>query len=147
MENNDKILQLLQQMEQTNRKQLLFTKILCILTALVLVFFLVMVACLGSAAGYVQELSGQLTDIADQVTGIADQAVTVLGNLETVTNKLAQVDLNSMISEVDTLVGSSQSAVEEALGKINTIDIDALNQAIKDLAAVVEPLAKLTRIW
>ena len=147
MENNDKLLALMEQMEKTNRKQLLFTKVLCVITALVLVFCLPLVAFLGGAAGYVQNLAVQLTGITNQVTGIADQAVTVLDNLETVTSELAQVDLNGMISDVDELVGSSQSAVEEALGKINTIDIDALNKAIKDLAAVVEPLAKLTKIW
>ena len=145
MENNEKLLALMEKMEENSRKQLLFTKVLSGLTALVLVFALVLVGYLCSAAGYVQELAGQLTGIVNQVTGIADQAVIVLDNLKTVTNELAQVDLNSMIADVDELVGSSQSAVEDALGKINTIDIDTLNQAIKDLAAVVEPLARLTR--
>ena len=145
MENNEKLLALMEKMEENSRKQLLFTKVLSGLTALVLVFALVLVGYLCSAAGYVQELAGQLTGIVNQVTGIADQAVIVLDHLETVTNELAQVDLNSMIADVDELVGSSQSAVEDALGKINTIDIDTLNQAIKDLAAVVEPLARLTR--
>ena len=145
MENNEKLLALMEKMEENSRKQLLFTKVLSGLTALVLVFALVLVGYLCSAAGYVQELAGQLTGIVNQVTGIADQAVIVLDNLETVTNELAQVDLNSMIADVDELVGSSQSAVEDALGKINTIDIDTLNQAIKDLAAVVEPFARLTR--
>lgn len=147
MENNEKLLALMEQMEKTNRKQLLFSKVLCVLTALVLVFCLVLVGCLCGAAGYVQDLAVQMTGIANQVTGIADQAVVVLNNLETVTNELAQVDLNGMVSDVDTLVSSSQSAVEEALTKINTIDLDTLNQAIKDLAAVVEPLAKITKIW
>ena len=32
------------------------------------------------------------------------------------------------------------------MGKLNAVDFDALNQAIKDLAAVIEPLAKMTRI-
>ena len=145
MENNEKLLALMEKMEENSRKQLLFTKVLSGLTSLVLVFALVLVSYLCSAAGYVQELAGQLTGIVNQVTGIADQAVIVLDNLKTVTNELAQVDLNSMIADVDELVGSSQSAVEDALGKINTIDIDTLNQAIKDLAAVVEPLARLTR--
>jgi hypothetical protein len=31
--------------------------------------------------------------------------------------------------------------VEEALDKLNGIDLDTLNRAIADLAAVVEPLA------
>lgn len=140
MENNDKILAMMERMEKTGRRQLLFTKVLCVLTALVLVFFLVLVGFLSSASGYIQEL-------AVQIDQIADQAVTVLDNLETVTNELAQVDLNGMVSDVDALVGSSQSAVEKALEKLNTVDIETLNRAIADLAAVVEPLAKITNMW
>ena len=147
MESNEKFLELMKKMEENSRKQLLFSKILCGVTALVLIFSLVVVIFLCSSAGYIRELSVELTEITQQVTGIADQAVTVLTNLEKVTNELALVDLNGMISDVDGLVNSSQSAVEEALGKINTIDIEALNRAIEDLAAVVEPLAKLTKIW
>ena len=48
-----------------------------------------------------------------------------------------------MVADVDSLVSSSQSGVEQALEKINAIDIETLNQAIEDLSDVVAPLAKL----
>jgi len=37
--------------------------------------------------------------------------------------------------------------VELAVDKINAIDIDTLNQAIKDFSDVVEPLAKFFNIF
>jgi len=43
---------------------------------------------------------------------------------------------------VDTLVTTTQEGLEDTLAEIEKIDFDALNKAIKDLAAVVEPLAK-----
>ena len=42
---------------------------------------------------------------------------------------------------------TSEKGVEQALEKINAMDIDTLNQAIQALHDVVEPLAKLTRIF
>lgn len=147
MEHNEQLLALMEKLEETSRKQLLFSKILCGVTALVLVFSLVVVIFLCGSAGYIQELSLELTQITGQVSGIAEQAVTVLNNLEKVTNALAQVDLGGMIEDVDGLVNSSQGAVEEALGKMNAIDIDTLNKAIKDLATVAEPLANLVNRW
>ena len=40
-----------------------------------------------------------------------------------------------------------QEGVEQALEKIQSIDIEKLNQAIASLNDVVEPLAKLTKIF
>ena len=77
------------------------------------------------------------------------QAETVLTNLETVTTDLAQADLigmvenvDALVTNVDGLVGTSQEGVEQTMAKINAIDFDALNDAIKDLSDVIEPIAK-----
>ena len=77
------------------------------------------------------------------------QAEAVLTNLETVTTELANVDLNSMVqnvdalvTDVDGLVGTSQVGVEQAMEKLNAIDFDALNEAIKDLCDVIDPIAR-----
>ena len=48
-----------------------------------------------------------------------------------------------LIEQVETTLSESQVSMEEAMGKLNAIDVDALNQAIQDLAAVVAPLASL----
>ena len=67
----------------------------------------------------------------------------IFTDLQTVTDELTQVDLAGMVSNVDSLVTSSQEAVTQATEKLEAIDIDALNSAIADLSSVVGPLADL----
>ena len=59
----------------------------------------------------------------------------------------AQLDLAGMVENVDTLATTSQSAVEHATEKLDTIDLETLNKAIADLADVVEPLAKFFNVF
>jgi len=72
-----------------------------------------------------------------------EQIDMVMTNLEDVSAELAEADLAGMLEEVSTLVGDSQAGVSDAINKISTLDIDTMNEAIQDLKAVVEPLAKL----
>lgn len=66
---------------------------------------------------------------------------TVIQNLDTVTAELAEADLNEMIGNINGLVTSSEQNIQEALTQVNSIDIDTLNQAIKNLSDAVAPLA------
>ena len=91
-----------------------------------------------------------------KVEAMVGQAELILGNLETATQELADMDvaaliqqmqslltnLDSLVSNVDTLVTTNQDGLVETLEKISAIDIETLNKAIKDLSAVIEPLAK-----
>ena len=54
-------------------------------------------------------------------------------------------DLSQMVENINGLVTTSQSGVEEALSKINDIDFSTLNQAVKDLSDVVNPLADFVK--
>jgi hypothetical protein len=92
---------------------------------------------LGSNQGKVTQ------DLSAQAQTIATQAQDVLTDLQTVTYELTQVDMAGMVSNVDSLVTSSQEAVTQATEKLEAIDIDALNSAIADLYSVVGPLADL----
>ena len=132
--------QVLAKIEKQSRRQLLFTKILCMLCALMLICTLVLTL---SITGAVQEI---LT-IAQPLQQMADQAGTVMANLDTVAQDLADADLGSMVENVNTLAADSQTVITEAIKKLDTIDIDTLNQAIADLADVVEPLAKVSKFF
>lgn len=134
MENHDRITELLERMEKANRKQVAYARLQFIFTLI--------------AAGCCAVLLFFGIKILPQLQETAIQAETVLGNLESVTTELAQADLSSMVDNVDTLVsnvdglvGTSQTAVEQTMTKINAVDFDALNDAIKDLSAVIEPIA------
>jgi len=132
--------QILEKIEKQSRRQLLFTKILCLLCVIMLICTLVLTL---SITGAVKEI---LT-IAQPLQRMADQAGTVMANLDTVAQDLADADLGSMVESVNTLAADSQSVITEAMEKLDTIDIDTLNQAIQDLADVVEPLAKVSKFF
>lgn len=136
MEENKEILELLKQIEKTNRKQVRNGRILCGLT-------LVAVLCCVVTFVMVFGILTEVVDVLPQINTVITQIQTVLTNLEQTTGQLAELDLVGMVSDVDMLVTSTQQTME----KLNGMDFEALNQAIKDLAAVVEPLAKVSRIF
>jgi len=127
-----------EELAQSARRREKYAKWQCIFSILSAACCLVLLA----AALY---LLPQVNRITEKVQSLAGQAETVLTNLETVTQELSEVDFENVIANVDNLVTSSQSGVEEAMEKIDAIDIEGLNKGIKDLATAVEPLANLAK--
>lgn len=127
---------LLEQLADSGRKQERYARIQCFFTVAAAVFCLLILLTALRVVPQIQVL-------AEQIRTISVQAQAVLTNLETVTDELAQADISGMVSGVDSLVSSSQEGVQQALEKINAIDIGALNQAIEDLAKIVSPLANI----
>ncbi|NCC75336.1 MAG: hypothetical protein EOM08_02760 [Clostridia bacterium] len=64
-------------------------------------------------------------------------------HIETVTADLAKADWTGMVENINTLVESSQESLGQATAKIDSIDIDTLNQSIQDLSTVIGPIARL----
>lgn len=140
MEENKEMMELLKQIEKNSRRQARTGKLLC-------VFALAMALCGAVCVVLVVSILPQLTGILSQVDTVAVQMQSVLGNLEQTTAQLAALDFGSMVSDVDALVVTGQQSLEMTMEKLNSIDFQTLNQAIKDLADVVEPLAKLTNMF
>lgn len=67
----------------------------------------------------------------------------VMEDIEIITDGLAKSNLPQMINDIDRLVTSSEQSVQDALNKINAIDIATLNKAIKDLSDIINPIARL----
>lgn len=135
MVNNQNLMNLLERMEESNRKQVVYARLQFVFTAITAVCCALLL------------LNGM--KILPQLQKAAIQAESVLSNLETVTSELAQADLigmvenvDALVTNVDGLVGTSQIAVEQTMTKINAVDFEALNQAIEDLSDVIEPIAK-----
>ena len=137
----------LAKLEKSSRQQALFTKILCVLCAAVLICSVVTTAAVAGTAKRLTEVVMPLQEVASQVHDMTGQAETILDNMETVTQELADADLGSMVENVNVLAAESQSVVSEAMEKLDTIDIDTLNKAIQDLSDVVEPLAKVSKLF
>ena len=137
------LLEMLQKMEKNSRRQLFHARVqsLFCLAAAVCCFLLFLTA----------------QRVVPQIQNVAQQAEVVLTNLESVTEELASLDLENMVENINALVSASQEGVEAATDgvkaamdgvktatdKLGQIDLNTLNQAIKDLSDVVEPLAKL----
>lgn len=135
MDNEQKIIKLLEDMEKSNRKQAAYARLQFIFSVVTVLCCVVILISVLKVIPVVQD--------------VASQAVSVISNLEAVTEDLAKSDLLSivedmddLVSNVDGLVTTSQAGVEQALQKINSIDFDSLNGAIKDLSDVIEPIAK-----
>ena len=134
MEQNERTLELLEKIEKTNRRQLLFTQIFCGI-ALVAVLFCVIALV-------------KVNQLLPQIQGITAQMQGVLSNMEQAAGQLAALDIRGIAENVETLVGnvdmlavSAQDSLKQTMTKLNTIDFETLNKAIEDLSAVIQPLA------
>lgn len=76
-----------------------------------------------------------------KVNRMLAEAETSLQNIETITNEVAKVDFEGLIDDVGGLVTTTEKDLEKTMEKIDAIDFEELNQAIKDLGDVIEPLA------
>lgn len=140
MEENKELLELLNKIEASNRKQLMYTRIQCIAALLAVV-------CFAGIFFLIRDFLPQISAIITQIPGVVAQMETVLSNLEIVTSELTTVDFEGMVAGVNTLVQTGQLGLEQTVENLNAIDFETLNEAIQDLAEVVEPLAKLSKIF
>lgn len=131
MDNQSQLQLILERMEQNSRKQLLYSRIQCVFSVIAALCCMVLLA--------------KILQFMPQLELLAEQLELVLTDLESITGELEKLDLTKMVDNINSLVTTSQSGVEEALKKINEIDIDALNQAVEDLAAVIQPLADFVK--
>lgn len=136
MEENKEMLELLRKIDRSNRLQ---TWSGYVRTGLVLVCAVCMVVLTAA----VLKLLPQIHTILEQAQNAIRQVETVLDYLEQTSYQLSQVDLEGMVSNVDGLVTTGQQSLQESMAKLNSVDFEALNQAIQDLSAVIQPLARL----
>ena len=129
MEQNKELMDLLRQIQKTNRIRTIVCCVLCGLTLTVSVFCAMLFA--------------KAYNMLPQLSSVFEQMETVLTNLEQATEQFTVVDFQAMVEDVDALVVTGQQTME----KLNTIDFETLNQAINDLAEVVDPLAKVAKVF
>ena len=83
--------------------------------------------------------------ILPKLSGLLNIAQTTLDQTNTtmIVAENAIKGIESTMAEVDSLVIESQESLSSAAIKIEEFDIETLNEAIKELEAVVKPMAKL----
>ncbi len=114
----DKTLELLEEMKKINQKTLMHQRIM---SALMLVFVVAVISLLPTVVTTLNTAKTTLTHMNDAIT-----------------------QMEGALSEVETLAteaGNAMDGMEDALKNINGIDIETLNQAITDLGEVVQPMA------
>ena len=131
MENNAQMMELLQQIERTSRRQLRLERLRCLFT---------LVAALCCIALVVMAMT-----VLPQVGDLITRTELALNNLEETAAQLSELDLEGMITSVDELMTMAQETLTETAGMFDKLDVETMNRAISDLAAVVEPLARLFR--
>lgn len=140
MEENKEMLELMKKIEESNRKQLLYTRIQCIASVAAVV-------CFAGIYILIKDFLPQISAIITQIPGVVAQMGVVLGNLEVVTTDLAAVDFTGMVEGVNALVSTGQAGLAETVNKLNSIDFEALNKAIDTLTQVIDPLAKFFKVF
>lgn len=147
MEENKEMLELLKEIRDTNRKQVVYTRVTCIAAIVAALCFVGVFVLVKDFLPQINQVLSEITGIVSQLPGIVSQMQGVLTNLQEVTEKLTAVDFGGMIDGVNSLVASGQSGLEQTVDKLNSIDFDSLNKAIRNLEAVVEPLSKFFKVF
>ena len=94
---------------------------------------------IGDVIDMVDQTGAMLDDTADMI----DDTAIVVKNLEGITTDLSKTDFEGMMNGINELVVTSQESIEDAVDRIDEIDLDTLNKSIKDLNSIINPLAKL----
>lgn len=136
-----------QEMLNQLKKQTAYARIQCLFAVIAAVCCLVLLVKVWSFLPVLSNVAQQAQELTYQASIVAQQAESVMGDLQTVAEGLAEADLPGMAEDVNSLVSTSQTAVQNATEKLDAIDIQTMNQAIKDLADVVKPIADLFNGW
>lgn len=137
MEGNQETLELLKQIRDLNRRQMRSSWIMCAMA-------LVAAVCCVVIFVAVLNILPQVNSILPQTDAIMTRLNTVMGDVEQISGELAALDMEGMVSDVDALVVTGQESLEQVMEKLNAVDFETLNKAIVDLAAVIEPLARVS---
>ncbi len=124
----------LEELVKNSRKMLFYARIRT-LAALVIAAGILYcaVVVLPSVLGTVQKANEVMAQASDTIT-LADTAI------ESITEMSKSI--TEMGDNMDAFITDNANSVEEIMKKIETVDFEGLNKAIKDLGDTVEPFAK-----
>lgn len=147
MEESNQMQELMLHIEESNRKQVKYAKWQCIFSAVAAVSCIAVLVLLVSLLPRLDALVNQAEAVIADVQQVSSQLAQadwegLTSDLEEVSQQIASANLGGIARDVSQLVQSSQAGLEEALAKLNAIDLETLNKAIADLSTVVEPLAR-----
>lgn len=84
-----------------------------------------------------------VSTLMPQVNSLLGDMQVTMTNVEKITTDIAQVDVQGMAGDIDSLVNTSEKSINEAMNQLTSIDFEGLNSAIEDLQNVISPLSRL----
>ena len=126
--------ELLKELAANSKKQLFYAK-LGALTALITAAALVI--CLIILVPSAVKTINHANEVMAKASGTIELADTAIASVTGMSNSITV-----MWKNMDTFITENAESVEQVMKKLDEIDFEGLNSAIKDLGDVVEPLAK-----
>lgn len=124
----------LEELIKNSKKQLFYARVRTLAS---LVVAGALVICLIIVVPVVLKTVAQANDIMTQVSEtivLADTAIESITEMST--------SITEMGDNMDTFITDNAQSVAKVMEEIEAVDFEGLNNAIKDLGAVIEPLAK-----
>lgn len=128
----DEFRETLAELTKSNREQADYAKRTWILTmistiSIVIVALFIIIYC---------------TFLIPKINNLLAVAQTSLGNIEKVSKELSDADLDGLIVDVSDLIKTTEDDLALTMEKIDELNIEELNRAIRNLSDVIEPLAE-----
>lgn len=131
MNDNDLLVELVKSQKEDARGQKITAIATVSMFAAVAIALLILVPKVFTTLNNIQDMVKQTKTAVQQTQTFVQSA----------NNSLSGID--DMIANVDQLVTENTQNVGDAMNNFNNVDFERLNQAINDLASIVEPLANL----
>ena len=120
------------EMAQTEKSQLKYQKLAFIMSMLSAIFMGVVLII----------VIGLVVYVVPKVNAIYDSTMVSLNNLEHLTTELKEADLGGTVENINTLTVQATGDLSKTMDRMNSIDLEKLNQAIDNLNKTIEPMAK-----
>ncbi len=138
--------ELLREILKYQKRSSRMTRIAAIAVIFIVAVFAVAVGLIiPRAVNLVDHVSNSLAE----VDAMIDHAGGMMENINKVTEEFNDLiaDASILIDNSNSMVEDNTDAITETVNKLNSMDFDTLNKAIKDLSNVVEPLAKFFNVF
>lgn len=91
---------------------------------------------------FVMSIGTHATRILNEAEGAFSKLNTIAADFENVDFPVMFDEINTLIEEGQTMTVNASASMEKALGKVEALEIETLNQSIEDFSAVVEALSR-----
>ena len=131
-------------LKKQNRLNRLIVLMLAVMVTALVITCVIVVQNVNQISQTVAKVDQIVDDIAVPTSELAEVDWNeITTELETITKELSTVDWNKLSTDIGETAVQAQESMKVAGEAVEAMDIETLNEAIRDLKAIIEPLAKL----